>query len=89
MAGKKDQAVVVVIDGCTHIQAANIKADIEKSKAKHAPLARATASTGHRDDVGKRLSLQHESVRQLGSSKQNDAPKQIERKDGKSNGKKK
>lgn len=69
MAGKKDQAIVVVIDGVTNIQAANIKSDIEKSKAKHAPFARGIASTGNRNDISKRLSNQQDDVKRIGKSK--------------------
>lgn len=77
MAGKKNQSVVAVIDGLTPNQAANIQADIIKSKNKHAPSARGIATQGNRQDVGKML-----------SSNQN-AVKQIESKGVGSNGKKK
>ncbi len=55
MAGKKNNAVVAVIDGLTATQAANIQNDIVKSKNKHAPNSRGVATLGDRKDVGKML----------------------------------
>lgn len=52
---KKDQSIVAIISGLTPTQAADIQADIIKSKKKHAPNARAIASLGHKDDVGNML----------------------------------
>ena len=77
MAGKKNQKLVAVIDGVTKTQAANIQADILKSKNKHAPHARATAAVGSRDDVGKLIGSSHDNVKKIGT------------KGGKSGGKKK
>jgi len=67
MAGKKNQSVVAVIDGLTPTQAANIQADIIKSKSKHAPTARAIATQGNRQDVGKMLSSGQNAVMQIES----------------------
>ena len=55
MAGKKDQSVVSVISDLTKTQAANILADITKSKSKHAPFGRGTIAQGSIFDVGKLL----------------------------------
>lgn len=52
MSGKKDHAIVVVMNNLTSTQAANISADIEKSKFRRAPNARGTIVTGQRKDVG-------------------------------------
>ena len=67
MAGKKNQSVVAVIDGLTSTQAANIQADIIKSKNKHAPSARGIATQGNRQDVGKMLSNNQNAVKQIES----------------------
>ena len=77
MAGKKDQSLVTIIDGLTKTQAANIQADISKSKNKHAPTARAISTQGSRQDVGKMISSGHDDI------------KRLESKGGRSNGKKK
>jgi hypothetical protein len=67
MAGKKDQSLVAIIDGLTNIQAANIQSDIIKSKNKYAPDARAIATQGNRQDVGKMLSSGHDTVKKIGA----------------------
>lgn len=67
MAGKKNQAVVAVIEGLTPVQAANIQADIIKSKNKHAPNARGIATQGSRQDIGKMLSSGQNAVMQIES----------------------
>jgi hypothetical protein len=67
MTGKKNQSVVAVIDGLTPTQAANIQADIIKSKNKHAPNARGIATQGNREDVGKMLSNGQDSIKQIES----------------------
>jgi hypothetical protein len=77
MAGKKEQSVVTVIDGLTSIQAANIQADILKSKSKNAPNSRGISTIGNRQDVGKML------------TSSNDTIKKIESEEAKINGKKK
>jgi len=59
---KRDQKVVAVIDNLTPTQAASITADIHKSKSRHAPNARVTAASGHRNDMGKMLSAAHDEV---------------------------
>lgn len=67
MAGKKNQSVVAVIDGLTATQAANIQADIIKSKSKHAPNARGIATQGNREDVGKMISSGQKAVMKIDS----------------------
>lgn len=56
MSGKKDQAVVVVIDGLTATQAGRLKGAISTQKSKIAPQARGLAFSGNRKDIGKNLS---------------------------------
>ena len=77
MAGNKNQSVVSVIDGLTATQAANIQADIIKSKNRHAPNARGIATQGNRQDVGKMLSSGQNAVKQIESkgAKANDKKK--------------
>lgn len=65
MAGKKDQSLVVIIDGLTKTQAANMQADIIKSKGKHAPNARAIATQGSRQDVSKMISAGHDDIKKI------------------------
>jgi hypothetical protein len=65
MADKKNQSVVAVIDGLTPNQAANIQADIIKSKNKHAPTARGIATQGNRQDIGKMISSSQNSLMQI------------------------
>ena len=48
MSGKKDQAVVFVIDGLTATQAGRLKGAISTQKTKIAPQARGLAFSGNR-----------------------------------------
>ncbi|MHB8065251.1 MAG: hypothetical protein ACYDG2_22015 [Ruminiclostridium sp.] len=68
MTGKKNVAVVSVIDGLTPIQAANIQNDIVKSKNKHAPNARGIATLGDRKDIGKMLNQGQASTKLIEAS---------------------
>ena len=52
MAGKKDNAVVAVIDNLTNEQAAQMSKEIIKAKKKYAPLGRGTAALGKHGDIG-------------------------------------
>ena len=55
MSGKKDQAVVFVIDKLTAIQAGRLKGAISAQKSKIAPNARGMAFSGDRTKIGKNL----------------------------------
>ena len=55
----KDKALVVVYNGLTSGQAANMQSDAIKSKYRNAPDARASVVVGHQKDVGKMLSDGH------------------------------
>lgn len=55
MSGKKDQAVVFVIDKLTATQAGRLKGAISTQKSKIAPKARGLAFSGNRNDIGKNL----------------------------------
>jgi len=67
MAGKKDQAVVAVIGDVTSNQAANIQADILKSKNRHAPNSRGTIAVANKLDIGKTLSTGQKSIKKVGT----------------------
>jgi len=70
MIGKKNQSVIAVIDGLTATQAANIQADILKSKSKHAPKARGIATQGDREDIGKMISSGQKAVMKFESKEE-------------------
>ncbi|MDE7417107.1 MAG: hypothetical protein K2N44_12565 [Lachnospiraceae bacterium] len=52
MAGKKDNAVVMVLADVTTAQAAQVAKEVIRIKNKFAPLGRGTIATGKRQDVG-------------------------------------
>ncbi len=52
MAGKKDNAVVMVLTDITNAQAAQVAKEVIRIKNKHAPLGRGTIATGKKQDVG-------------------------------------
>lgn len=52
MAGKKDNAVVMVLTNVTNAQAAQVVKEIFKIKNKYAPLGRGTIAAGKKQDVG-------------------------------------
>ena len=52
MAGKKDNAVVMVLTDITTAQAAQVAKEVIRIKNKFAPLGRGTIATGKRQDVG-------------------------------------
>lgn len=52
MAGKKDNAVVMVLTDVTTAQAAQVAKEVIRIKNKFAPLGRGTIATGKRQDVG-------------------------------------
>ena len=51
MAGKKDNAIVVVISDLTSEQDAQMTKEIMKAKRKYAPNARGTIASGKKSDV--------------------------------------
>lgn len=55
MAGKKDNAVVMVLTDVTMTQAAQVAKEVIQIKNKFAPLGRGTIATGKRQDVGELL----------------------------------
>lgn len=52
MAGKKDNAVVMVLTNVTNAQAAQVVKEIFKIKNKYAPLGMGTIAAGKKQDVG-------------------------------------
>lgn len=52
MAGKKDNAVVMVLTNVTNAQAAQVAKEAIRIKNKFAPLGRGTIATGKRQDIG-------------------------------------
>lgn len=52
MAGKKDNAVVMVITNITNAQAAQVVKEATRIKGKFAPLGRGTIAIGKKQDVG-------------------------------------
>ena len=55
MAGKKDNAVVMVLTNVTTAQAAQVAKEVIQIKNKFAPLGRGTIATGKKQDVGRLL----------------------------------
>ncbi len=72
MAGKKDQALVVVLTDMTPTQAGKILDKVVRAKAGEAPLARGTAVVGPKNAVGKMLADGREKL-QLGAQKEKEA----------------
>lgn len=52
MAGKKDNAVVMVLTNVTSTQAAQVAKEVFRTKSKIAPLGRGTIAVGKKQDVG-------------------------------------
>lgn len=60
MAGKKDNAVVMVLTEVTNTQAAQVAKEVIRIKNKVAPLGRGTIATGKKQDVGKLIQKGHQ-----------------------------
>lgn len=52
MAGKKDNAVVMVLTNVTNAQAAQMVKEVFRIKGKIAPSGRGTIAAGKREDIG-------------------------------------
>ena len=64
MAGKKDNAVVMVLTDITNAQAAQVAKEVIRIKNKHAPLGRGTIATGKKQ--GSRVRYPDKSCRMKG-----------------------
>ena len=69
MAGKKDNAMVIVLTELTDNQAAHMLKETVKAKKKYAPNARGTMACGKRTDVGGLLQSGIKKVRMIAEHK--------------------
>lgn len=69
MAGKKDNAMVIVLTDMTDNQAAQMLKETVKAKKKYAPEARGTMACGKRSDVGGLLQSGMKKVKMIAGRK--------------------
>ena len=70
MAGKKDNAMIVVITDMTDSQAAQMLKETVKAKKKYAPNARGTVGCGKNSEVGRLLQNGFQKVKMIAERKQ-------------------
>lgn len=69
MAGKRDHAVVAVVDGLTNAEAAQMTKEIMKAKGKYAAKGRGTIASGKKSDVAALLQAGHDKILAIGTEK--------------------